>query len=441
MALLGIKRDSLSYKTTILYVISGLIIISLFNFIIWENQSELIIENQKMVVESKSILMRRLVVNILESDDSTDTMEKYKSLAEKAVDEGMAQTVVYSEGGHILYQWNQELLGDFAENRELILINRSIARFELENKQFLHNTNLERGLIELYLPYQDPKFNNIVVIKFALPLLELTNRKNDVLKICILITIAILLLQLGMAFFLRKLIIVPISKIVRITEAVAGGDLKQRATIAQKDEIGILAGAYNKMMVNLDMMQAEAKGANPLSGLPGNLTIMRKIDDALAQNKQVSVIYGDLDNFKAYNDKYGLNKGDEAILHTRDCFVKAAKQAGDNDTFVGHEGGDDFVIVTSFETWEPICQKIVEYFDEGVPKFYSSQHIEQGYIDAFDRQGNPVKYPLMSISLAVVSNHFRKADDHRLLISWAGEMKKLVKKMEGSSYAIDKRTE
>jgi len=110
-------------------------------------------------------------------------------------------------------------------------------------------------------------------------------------------------------------------------------------------------------------------------------------------------------------------------------------------TFVGHEGGDDFVIVTPFDTWEPICQLIIKKFDEGVPRFYNHKHIEQGYIDAVDRQGNQVTYPLMSISLAVVSNHYRNAIDHRELIAWAAEMKKVVKKMEGSSYAIDRRTQ
>lgn len=156
--------------------------------------------------------------------------------------------------------------------------------------------------------------------------------------------------------------------------------------------------------------------------------------------KKVAVIYGDLDNFKAYNDKYGLNKGDEAILHCRDVFLSAIEEV-DPSAFVGHEGGDDFVIVSTFEIWEPICKIIVKKFDEGVPRFYNKTHLEQGYIDAMDRQGNQVTFPLMSISLAVVSNYFRPAVDHRVLISWAAEMKKVVKKMEGSSFALDRRTQ
>ncbi|MBF0429880.1 MAG: HAMP domain-containing protein [Fibrobacteria bacterium] len=433
------NRNSLSYKTTLIYIVMGVIIISIFNFIIWENQSDLIIENQKLVVESISQKLQKLVRSHSQELSYDKDINVYEKMAKEAVNKGIIQTVVYSEGGTVIYKQQGETLKQDYSDIELVLINRCIVRYEIENKQFLHRTDVSRSVLVLYIPSPLPGSSELVVTKFTLPLFELAKKRDEVLLICFIVALVVAALQLLMALFLSRIIISPITKLVQMTKKVSQGDLTQHITLKQEDEIGILANAYNDMVVNLDKMQKEAKGANPLSGLPGNLAIMRNIDDRLKVKAETAIIYGDLDNFKAYNDTYGLNKGDEAILHCRDVFLTGAKEDGDPSTFVGHEGGDDFVIVTSFATWENLCKKIIAEFDKGVPRFYSEEHVRQGFIDAKDRQGNAVRYPLMSLSLAVVSNHFRSAEDHRILIAWAGEMKKVVKKMPGSAYAIDKR--
>jgi diguanylate cyclase (GGDEF)-like protein len=221
---------------------------------------------------------------------------------------------------------------------------------------------------------------------------------------------------------------------------VSKGDFDQTIDIKQDDEIGLLAKAFKEMMLSLVRIREEAKGANPLSGLPGNNIIVKKIEEMIHHNYEFAVIYGDLDNFKAYNDKYGFSKGDDAILYTRDCFLDAAKRFGDAYTFVGHEGGDDFVIVTGFHNWEAICKGIIAAFDSDVKQFYNETDAKAGFIESLDRQGRRMRFPLMSISLAVASNHYRQVTDHRAIVSIAAEMKKYVKKTEGSTYAIDKRT-
>ncbi len=436
--MLGINRNSLSYKTALVYIVMAVFIISIFNFMIWESQSDLIINNQKLAIESISNRLRNLIETDLSDVDSSGAVKQYDVVAKKAVDIGMSKTIVYSDGGDILYSFNEDK-SSVSNTRELVLVNRSIVRFELEKKNFLHHTDLLTGTVNLYIPTYLSRLGATVVVKFVLPFQELKEKKEEVLYMCLWVAVLIVMLQILMAIFLSRLIIRPISKLVQMTRKVAEGDLKQQIKIKQKDEIGILAAAYNEMIINLDRMHNEAKGANPLTGLPGNLAIMRTIDDRFKRREAIAVIYGDLDNFKAYNDTYGLNKGDEAILHCRDSFINAADESGDETTFVGHEGGDDFVTVTSFQTWEAVAQKTIDYFDANVPRFYNAQHNQNGYIDAKDRQGNAVRYPLMSLSLAVVSNHFRQADDHRILIQWAAEMKKVVKKMKGSAYAIDKR--
>ena len=148
------------------------------------------------------------------------------------------------------------------------------------------------------------------------------------------------------------------------------------------------------MSVALQRMRDEAKGANPLSGLPGNITIASYIDDCLNKGKIICVLYCDLDNFKAYNDKYGFTKGDEAILYTRDCLLTAAKRKDIRNVFVGHEGGDDFVVVTEFEHWEIFAKSFITSFDRGIFQFYNSIDARNGFIESVNRRGERQRFPL-----------------------------------------------
>jgi len=191
--------------------------------------------------------------------------------------------------------------------------------------------------------------------------------------------------------------------------------------------------------VALQRMRDEAKGANPLTGLPGNITIAKYIDDCLASGKIICVLYCDLDNFKAYNDKYGFTKGDEAILYTRDCLLAVAQRKDIQNVFVGHEGGDDFVVVCPYEYWEAFCKNFITMFDRGIYQFYNSIDARNGFIESINRQGQRQRFSLMSVSIAVVTNKTRPFRRHAEMIQVAAEVKKYVKSMDGSCYAIDRR--
>jgi GGDEF domain-containing protein len=186
-------------------------------------------------------------------------------------------------------------------------------------------------------------------------------------------------------------------------------------------------------------MRDEAKGANPLSGLPGNITIAKYIDDFLASGRIVCVLYCDLDNFKAYNDKYGFTKGDEAILYTRDCLLAVARRRDMQNIFVGHEGGDDFVVICEYEYWENFAKAFITTFDRGIYQFYNSVDARNGFIESINRRGERQRFPLMSVSIAVVTNKTRPFKRHAGMIQVAAELKKYVKSMDGSCYAIDRR--
>lgn len=435
--MLGIRRNSLSYKTAILSIVLTVITASIFNFIIWENQSDLITRNQQLISENQSVRFKQIFARQKENLKDKRNPEPYKKVAEAVAQEGVAEMTVFTESGELLYH-RGTTASVKADAEEKLILNRVIAKSELEDKEFYHDIHIKDRLINLYIPMALPS-GETVIAKFPIRIKSLEAEKNVLLRLCIFVSFIVIFLQGAFTLFLRRLIIIPISKLEKITHEVSKGDFAASIDIKQEDEIGLLANAFKEMMLSLVRITEEAKGANPLSGLPGNNIIVQKIEAMIHAKKEFAVVYGDLDNFKAYNDKYGFSKGDDAILYTRDCFLDAAKRFGDQDTFVGHEGGDDFVIVTGFNNWEEVSKGIIASFDSDVKQFYNETDAKSGFIESLDRQGRRMRFPLMSISLAVASNHYRPVTDHRAIVSIAAEMKKYVKKVEGSNYAIDKR--
>lgn len=181
--------------------------------------------------------------------------------------------------------------------------------------------------------------------------------------------------------------------------------------------------------------------ASPLTGLPGNRQIQQILATNLKANVPFAVIYADLNNFKAYNDRYGFTAGDEVLNFTANVLTNAVLDAGDCQTdFVGHIGGDDFIIVTSPNSCEPICQLAVERFDAEIADFYESDDLARGGIETVDRQGNSIIAPLLSIGLAVIVNEGQRFSHPGQIAQVAAELKKHVKMEKKSYYLIDRRS-
>jgi diguanylate cyclase (GGDEF)-like protein len=178
-------------------------------------------------------------------------------------------------------------------------------------------------------------------------------------------------------------------------------------------------------------------GANPSTRLPGNVAIERTIRRRIESNQPIAVCYTDLDNFKAYNDTYGFLKGDAIIHQTAHVLLAAVEQAGNRDDFVGHIGGDDFIVITTPDRAEAVCARAIAAFDALAPLFYDAETRARGYIDAHDRQGRPTRFPIVSLSIAVVGN------GQQAILHWAEvahravELKKRAKEIPGSAYVIE----
>lgn len=140
-----------------------------------------------------------------------------------------------------------------------------------------------------------------------------------------------------------------------------------------------------------------ARVVNPLTGLPGNLQIQRELSRRIQQNKAFSVIYADLDHFKWYNDTYGFNRGDQFIQYTAETILRSVSSHGYSHDFVGHIGGDDYIIVTTTPAPEALCTEIIAKFEAGSKNFYNNEAQ-----DVTDREGQRVDFDRVAISLSLV---------------------------------------
>jgi diguanylate cyclase (GGDEF)-like protein len=179
--------------------------------------------------------------------------------------------------------------------------------------------------------------------------------------------------------------------------------------------------------------------ANPLTRLPGNVSILAELDRRLELKAPFAVCYIDLDKFKAYNDTYGFEHGDEVIKETARILIRTAQKLGIAEDFIGHIGGDDFVYVTTPVNSDRICQALIEEFDHTVPSFYNERDRARGYIVAHDRKGHEQKVPLLSISIGVVTNEARAIEHVAQIGEIGAELKAFAKQKERSNFVKDHR--
>jgi diguanylate cyclase (GGDEF)-like protein len=178
---------------------------------------------------------------------------------------------------------------------------------------------------------------------------------------------------------------------------------------------------------------------SPLTRLPGNLAIESELRRRLDAHESFAVLYLDLDNFKAFNDVYGFTHGDEAIQLVARTTVEATRRRGTPSDFVGHIGGDDFIVVTQPDRAEPIAKDVIDEFDRNIRGLYSAKDLRSGYIETRDRRGALNRFPIMTLSIAIVSNDRGQLSNYAQVGETAAELKRYAKSMTGSVYVKEKR--
>jgi len=181
--------------------------------------------------------------------------------------------------------------------------------------------------------------------------------------------------------------------------------------------------------------------ANPLTKLPGNTSIIGRIQDLIDRQDDFALAYCDLDYFKSFNDKYGFSRGDEVLMMTARVIVNTIRGFQGVKSFVGHVGGDDFVFIVPADVAEEACRRVVAAFDDIVPHFYDEDDREKGCIVSTDRQGEVRTFPLMALSIAVVFNTGGRLKHYGEASAIAMGLKKKAKENPKSSYVLDRRSE
>ena len=197
---------------------------------------------------------------------------------------------------------------------------------------------------------------------------------------------------------------------------------------------------------NIIYASKSALDANPLTKLPGNSSIMESVKDKLVGEVDFSFAYIDIDNFKSYNDKYGFLRGDEVIMMTSRLIAttvydisKTRKREINQHVFIGHIGGDDFVFMSHPDDIIDISNAIISNFDKIILSFYDNTDKQRGYIEAYDRQKKMQKFPVMSLSIAVIEDVNKKISHYGQISEIASGLKSTAKEKKGSNVIVDRR--
>ena len=250
-----------------------------------------------------------------------------------------------------------------------------------------------------------------------------------------------ILFGIGAAMFITHYISSAISKLKVAIKQISEGSFEAVPLPKSRDEIGELTNAFANMSTELQRLKKLDRDASPLTYLPGNTAIESLLEKKIEKKEYFSFCYLDLDHFKAFNDRYGYARGSEVIKATADVVEQSLISLKYDDDFVGHIGGDDFVVITTTERHDKLCEKIIKNFDDMIIGFYDAEDIKRGYIEGKTRQGENRNFPIMSISIAVVTNRHRTIVNNIQVGEIAADLKDYAKSMPGSSYVVDKRTD
>lgn len=190
---------------------------------------------------------------------------------------------------------------------------------------------------------------------------------------------------------------------------------------------------------NISRLISANRCISALTGLPGNVQLENEMKRRLASRGTYAILYVDLDNFKSYNDKYGFTNGDEVLKFTAELLLKAIHKYGVKGDFLSHIGGDDFVAIINYDNARKIGREITKIFDEEIKKFYTEEDIEKGYIKVLNRKGKFEKYPIMTITVAMISNKYKKYKSTLEIGEDGANVKKKAKAIQGSTFLEDRR--
>lgn len=188
------------------------------------------------------------------------------------------------------------------------------------------------------------------------------------------------------------------------------------------------------------LRQRVARDMNPLTRLPGNMVIKRELETRLSLDEPFAVAYIDLDHFKAFNDSRGFDAGDRAIVLLAELMREYAGERPFGQVFVGHVGGDDFVLVMPEQELRDMAALMHDRWMKAIRELYSAEELARGEVEIVDRRGDRITVPLLSMSIGALTASREGLDDLRKIAQVAAEVKKVAKSIPGNSLFIDRRS-
>jgi diguanylate cyclase (GGDEF)-like protein len=195
--------------------------------------------------------------------------------------------------------------------------------------------------------------------------------------------------------------------------------------------------------IRATLRRAEAlRALSPLTGLPGNPRIEEELARRVERGEPFALLYADLNAFKAYNDHYGFSRGDRVIITLAEILTDVAAALGARDAFVGHVGGDDFVLLVEEPLLAAAAEAVCGRLDAVAPTLYDEEDRRRGFVEVADRQGAVRRHPIVSVSIGIARSRPGAFDHPSALITVATEMKHYAKltRRQGSNWAADRRS-
>ncbi len=260
-----------------------------------------------------------------------------------------------------------------------------------------------------------------------------------ILMVTIILSAAAFIFGILFASLLTSHLTTAINRLKAATHSIRSGNFDSMPEIHGADELADLAISFKEMSARLKELEATNLDANPLTKLPGNLAIEKELLTRLNDTEKFSFCLVDLDNFKSFNDRYGYARGSDVIKWLGETLTVIKKELGTSDDFLGHIGGDDFVIICSPERVHSICNRIIEEFDRGIVEFYDPEDVKKGFIVSVDRNDNPAIFGIMTISIAVVNTDRTLIREPKEVALKVTELKQYAKTFAKSLYIMDRR--
>ena len=429
----------LTLQGRIITLLTLFTIVTMATFIVIQLRHELRVINKYK--ESEALIVSLAMENIWEKISNLKIPQEMKAVfLQKKLNslqqsKAIFKAYVLDRYSKIISSTDSSDIGRSGDPDDQEVVSKSQREQDIKNETMVDEKN---NMFSLYIVLrQEEKIQFVIRIFFSLA--DLAIALTNVYQPAGIIGVCIILVNIILGIFLSRIIVGPIRIFNEAAGKIASGRLDLRINLSTADELEELADSFNSMTGELLRMKELAENANPLTKLPGNIVIAEKVGARIKEGTKFTVIYCDLDNFKAFNDKYGIHKGDEAIKLTGDLFKESLKIKGGVDDFVGHEGGDDFIILTSSEKVEPIVQHIISEFDKRIRFLYNKEDLEKGHIVAHARDGSIKTFPIMTISLAGVSNTQRKIESYAEVTNIVAEVKKKAKSISKSCFVLDER--